>query len=405
MKYDFDKVINRKESHCRKWSNKVLKDKFDLDETAIPMDLADIDFECSPAIKSAIVNRASVGDYSYTFVEDEFYESAVNWNKRRFNIDIEKEWIKLTFGTVSTLHYIVQAYTKEGEGVLINTPAYDPFAEAVENNNRKLYCSSLRLIDNRYYLDFDDIEAKMKDGNIKVYIFCSPQNPSGRIWTKDELYKLSELCLKYNVLLVSDEIHRDVVFKGHEFISLWNAHPDIHNNSLICVSPNKGFNLGGLKTSYVIAKNKEVREILLGQLKRNSITSPNVFAIPAITAAYNDSEEWLDEMTKYVEGNFEIVYDFFEKNIPKAKVMKSDSSFLAWIDVRELFEDEEEANKFFKAAKVTMVVGSYFVKDGEGFIRLNIGCPRATLNEALNRIKETYKKLYHNKFSVSMNIN
>ncbi|MDU4934262.1 MAG: MalY/PatB family protein, partial [Peptostreptococcaceae bacterium] len=403
MKYDFDKVINRKESHCRKWSNKVLKDKFDLDETAIPMDLADIDFECSPAIKSAIVNRASVGDYSYTFVEDEFYESAVNWNKRRFNIDIEKEWIKLTFGTVSTLHYIVQAYTKEGEGVLINTPAYDPFAEAVENNNRKLYCSSLRLIDNRYYLDFDDIEAKMKDGNIKVYIFCSPQNPSGRIWTKDELYKLSELCLKYNVLLVSDEIHRDVVFKGHEFISLWNAHPDIHNNSLICISPNKGFNLGGLKTSYVIAKNKEVREILLGQLKRNSITSPNVFAIPAITAAYNDSEEWLDEMTKYVEGNFEIVYDFFEKNIPKAKVMKSDSSFLAWIDVRELFEDEEEANKFFKAAKVTMVVGSYFVKDGEGFIRLNIGCPRATLNEALNRIKETYKKLYHNKFSVSMN--
>lgn len=405
MKYDFDKVINRKESHCRKWSNKVLKDKFDLDETAIPMDLADIDFECSPAIKSAIVNRASVGDYSYTFVEDEFYESAVNWNKRRFNIDIEKEWIKLTFGTVSTLHYIVQAYTKEGEGVLINTPAYDPFAEAVENNNRKLYCSSLRLIDNRYYLDFDDIEAKMKDGNIKVYIFCSPQNPSGRIWTNDELYKLSELCLKYNVLLVSDEIHRDVVFKGHEFISLWNAHPDIHNNSLICISPNKGFNLGGLKTSYVIAKNKEVREILLGQLKRNSITSPNVFAIPAITAAYNDSEEWLDEMTKYVEGNFEIVYDFFEKNIPKAKVMKSDSSFLAWIDVRELFEDEEEANKFFKAAKVTMVVGSYFVKDGEGFIRLNIGCPRATLNEALNRIKETYKKLYHNKFSVSMNIN
>lgn len=405
MKYDFDKVINRKESHCRKWSNKVLKDKFDLDETAIPMDLADIDFECSPAIKSAIVNRASVGDYSYTFVEDEFYESAVNWNKRRFNIDIEKEWIKLTFGTVSTLHYIVQAYTKEGEGVLINTPAYDPFAEAVENNNRKLYCSSLRLIDNRYYLDFDDIETKMKDGNIKVYIFCSPQNPSGRIWTKDELYKLSELCLKYNVLLVSDEIHRDVVFKGHEFISLWNAHPDIHNNSLICVSPNKGFNLGGLKTSYVIAQNKEVREILLGQLKRNSITSPNVFAIPAITAAYNDSEEWLDEMTKYVEGNFEIVYDFFEKNIPKAKVMKSDSSFLAWIDVRELFEDEGEANKFFKAAKVTMVVGSYFVKDGEGFIRLNIGCPRATLNEALNRIKETYKKLYHNKFSVSMNIN
>ncbi|MEG2354107.1 MAG: MalY/PatB family protein [Clostridium sp.] len=394
MKYNFDKVINRKESHCRKWSNKVLKDKFGLDETAIPMDLADIDFECSPAIKEAISKRALVGDYSYTLVEDEFYDAVIDWNKRRFNVDIEKEWIKLTFGTVSTLHYIVQAYTVEGEGVLINTPAYDPFAEAVIHNDRKLYCSPLKLEDNRYYLDFEDIENQMKDGNIKVYIFCSPQNPSGRIWTKDEIYKLADLCLKYNVLLVSDEIHRDVVFEGRTFISLWNAHPDIYKNSLVCVSPNKGFNLGGLKTSYVLAKNKEVREVLLEQLKRNSITSPNVFAIPAITAAYNDSEEWLDEMSKYVEGNFNIVYDFFEKYIPKSKIMKSDSSFLAWIDVKELFEDEDEAKKFFNIANITMVVGSYFVQDGDGFIRLNIGCPRPTLNEALSRIKQSYENLY-----------
>ncbi|RDY25325.1 pyridoxal phosphate-dependent aminotransferase [Romboutsia weinsteinii] len=394
MKYNFDKVINRKESNCRKWSNHVLKEKFDLDETAIPMDLADIDFECAPAIKEAIMKRASVGDYSYTFISDEFYESVINWNKRRFNVDIEKEWIKLTFGTVSTLHYIVQAYTKIGEGVLINTPAYDPFAEAIENNNRKLYCSPLKLEDNRYYLDFKDIESQMKTGNIKVYIFCSPQNPSGRVWTKDELYQLSELCLKYNVLLVSDEIHRDVVFKGDKFISLWNAHPEIQRTSIICVSPNKGFNLGGLKTSYVLAQNKEVREILLEQLKSNSITSPNVFAIPAITAAYDHGEEWLDEMGEYVYGNFEIVYDFFRNNIPEAKVMESDSSFLAWIDVRGLFKNEDEAKSFFKAANVTMVVGSYFVQDGEGFIRLNIGCPRNTLNEALNRIKHTYETLY-----------
>ena len=400
MKYDFDKIINRKDSNCRKWSNHVLEEKFGLDETAIPMDLADIDFECSPAIKDAIVKRASVGDYSYTFVEDEFYESVISWNKRRFNLDIEKEWIKLTFGTVSTLHYIVQAYTKEGEGILINTPAYDPFAEAVENNNRTLYCSSLKLIENRYYLDFEDIENQMKNGNIKVYIFCSPQNPSGRIWTKEEIYRLSELCLKYNVLLVSDEIHRDVVFKGHKFISLWNAHPEIYKNSLVCLSPNKGFNLGGLKTSYIISQNKEIRDTLLEQLKKNSITSPNVFAIPAITAAYNDSEEWLDEMTEYVEGNFEIVYDFFNKHIPKAKVMKSDSSFLAWIDAREIFEDEDETKQFFKLAKVTMVVGSYFVQDGEGFIRLNIGCPRSTLNESLNRIKETYKSIYCNRIKI-----
>lgn len=393
MKYDFDKVINRKEGNCRKWSNTVLKEKFGMDETAIPMDLADIDFECAPAIKEAIAKRASVGDYSYTYIGDDFYEAVINWNKRRFNVDVEKEWIKLTFGTVSTLHYVVQAYTKEGEGVLINTPAYDPFAEAVLHNNRKLYCSPLKLVDNRYYLDFEDIENQMKEGNIKVYIFCSPQNPSGRIWTKEELHQLCELCLKYNVLLVSDEIHRDVVFKGHEFVSLWNAHPQIKEKSIVCVSPNKGFNLGGLKTSYVLAPNKDVRETLLEQLKKNSITSPNVFAIPAIVAAYNEGEEWLNKMGEYVEGNFEIVYDFFENNMPKAKVMKSDSSFLAWIDVKDVFENEDEAQVFFKEANVTMVVGSYFVQDGEGFVRLNIGCPRPTLNEALRRIKETYDKL------------
>lgn len=388
MKYNFDKVLNRKEGNCRKWSNHVIKEKFGLNEDAIPMDLADIDFECAPAIKEAILKRASVGDYSYTFIGDDFYDAIINWNKRRFDVYVEKEWIKLTFGTVSTLHYIVQAYTKEGDGVLINTPAYDPFAEAVVNNNRKLCCSSLKLNNNRYHLDLEDMENKIKHENIKLFIFCSPQNPSGRIWTKEELYQVSELCLKYNVLLVSDEIHRDVVFKGYRFVSLWNAHPEIYKNSIICVSPNKGFNLGGLKTSYVLIRDLKIRETLLERLKSNSITSPNVFAIPAIVAAYNESERWLDEMTNYVEKNFEIVYDFFETHIPKARVMKSDSSFLAWVDVREVFENEEESKSFFRHANLTMVVGSYFVKDGEGFIRINVGCPKETLNEALNRIKK-----------------
>ena len=394
MKYNFNKVLNRKEGNCRKWSNHVIKEKFGLNEDAIPMDLADIDFECAPAIKESILKIASGGDYSYTFIGDDFYDAIINWNKRRFDVYIEKDWIKLTFGTVSTLHYIVQAYTKEGEGVLINTPAYDPFAEAVVNNNRKLCCSSLKLDNNRYYLDLEDMENQMKYENIRLLIFCSPQNPSGRIWTKEELYQVSELCLKYNVILVSDEIHRDIIFKDYRFVSLWNAHPEIYKNSIICVSPNKGFNLGGLKTSYVLIRDVKIRETLLERLKSNSITSPNVFAIPAIVAAYNESEEWLDAMTSYVEENFEIVYDFFETNIPKAKVMKSDSSFLAWIDVREVFRNEEESKEFFRHANLTMVVGSYFVKDGDGFIRINVGCPRETLNEALNRIKKTYISMY-----------
>lgn len=386
---EYDKVIDRKAGNARKWSDTVLQEKFGLNSEAIPMDLADIDFEVAPAIKEAITKRASVGDYSYTYIPDEFYEAVIDWNARRYDTYMEKEWIKLTFGTVSTLHYIVQAFTEKGEGVLINTPAYDPFAEAVVHNERQLFCSPLINEDNRYYLDFADMERQMQKENIKVFIFCSPQNPSGRIWTKEELYRLSELCIKYDVLLVCDEIHRDIVFKGQKFTSIWNAHPEIKNHSILCLSPNKGFNLGGLKTSYVVIPEPSIRETLLEQLKRNSITSPHVFAVPAIIAAYNESEAWLDGMIDYVEENMQIVYDFFEK-IPEAKVMPSESSFLAWIDVRDWFKDETEMVAFFTKANLTMVVGSYFVQDGEGFVRLSIGMPRELLLEALGWIEKTY---------------
>lgn len=388
--YNFDKIVNRKQSKCRKWNDQILKEKFGLESDAIPMDLADIDFECAPAIKEALVKRAEIGDYSYTFVEDSFYKSVIEWNQRRYQVKMEKEWIKLTFGTVSTLHYIVQAFTEVGEGVLINTPAYGPFAEAVLNNDRTLYCSTLINSDLRYTLDFEDLEEQMSTGHIKLFIFCSPQNPSGRVWTKDELFQVAELCLKYNVLLVCDEIHRDIVFEKNTFISIWNAHPKIKEQSILCLSPNKAFNLGGLKSSYIVIPNEEIRETMFEQLKRNSITSPHVFAVPALIAAYDESEEWLDEMTSYIEGNFQILYRFFEEKVPEAHVMKADSSFLAWIDVHELFENEEEITAFFKEANLTMVIGSYFVQDGEGFIRLNVGMPRTLLQEALDRIEKAY---------------
>ena len=387
--YDLDKVIDRKQGNARKWSNQVLKEKFGLAEDAIPMDLADIDFEVAPAIQAALMKRASIGDYSYSYVPDEFYQAVIDWNQRRYETHIEKEWIKLTFGTVSTLHYIVQAYTEKGDGVLINTPAYDPFAEAVEHNERKLFCSSLINHDNRYYLDFEDMERQMQENKIKLFIFCSPQNPSGRIWTKDELFRLAELCLRYDVLLVCDEIHRDIVYKGQTFTSIWNAHPEIAQHSVLCLSPNKGFNLGGLKTSYVVIPNPQIRETLLDQLQKNSITSPHVFAVPAIVAAYNESEAWLDEMIDYVAENMQIVYDVFAE-IPEAKVMPAESSFLAWIDVRDWFKNETDMQEFFRRANLTMVVGSYFVQDGEGFVRLSIGMPRELLLEALGRIKKEY---------------
>ncbi|MFR6488194.1 MAG: aminotransferase class I/II-fold pyridoxal phosphate-dependent enzyme [Clostridium sp.] len=241
-----------------------------------------------------------------------------------------------------------------------------------------------------YYLDFETMERQMVEEDVKLFIFCSPQNPSGRVWTKKELHQLSELCLKHKVLLVCDEIHRDVIFEREGFTTLWNAHDKIADASIMCVSPNKGFNLGGLKSSYIIVKNKEIRERLLAYLQKVYVTSPHVFAVPAIVAAYNDSEEWLDQLATYIGENFTIVYDWFETHMPKAKVMKSDSSFLAWIDMRDIFKNEEEMQSFFIKANVSMVVGSYFVKDGYGWVRLNIGTQKSILQEALRRIGDTW---------------
>lgn len=389
MNYDFDKVINRKLGKCRKWDNGILKDKFGVDEDAIPMDLADLDFECAPAIKEALVQRASLGDYGYSYCYDDFYDAVIRWNQRRYHVVIEKDWIKLTFGTCGTLHYIVQCFCQPNDAVMINTPAYDPFAEAVEQGGCRLVCNSLKLEHMRYYLDFEQMEKQMIEENVKLFIFCSPQNPSGRIWTKEELDQVSKLCIKHQVLLVCDEIHRDIVFEKDSFTTLWNANDTIVDHSIMCVSPNKGFNLGGLKSSYIIIKNLEIRNKMLAYLKKVYVTSPHVFAIPAFCAAYNESEEWLDQLSVYIKQNFELLYSWFDQHMPKAKVMKADSSFLAWIDMRDVFQDEAQMKDFFVQANLTMVVGSYFVADGEGWVRLNVGCQKSILTTALQRMERT----------------
>ncbi|MGL4992087.1 MAG: MalY/PatB family protein [Sarcina sp.] len=400
--YDFDKVIDRKKSRCRKWEDKVLEQKFGLASDAIPMDIAELDFECAPAITKAIVDRASLGEYGYTYDYEEYYDAVIDWNKRRFDCDIKKEWIKLVFGTCGALHYIVQCFCENGDGVMINTPAYDPFAEAIEHGGAKLICNTLKLENMRYYLDFETMEKQIIENNVKLFIFCSPQNPSGRVWTKEELDKLCKLCLKHNVLLVCDEIHRDIVFKKDEFTTLWNANSEIAKNSIVCISPNKGFNLGGLKSSYLVIKNDDLREKMLKYLKKVYVTSPHVFAIPAIVAAYNEGEEWLDGVTEYIGENFEIVYKWFEKNMPKAKVMRADSSFLAWINIENVFSNEKELKEFFDKANISMVVGSYFVQDGNGFVRLNIGTPRKILLEALNRMEKIIEKESLNKEKIKV---
>lgn len=298
-----------------------------------------------------------LGDFGYSYTYDEYYDAIIHWNKRRFNIELKKEWIQLTFGTCGTLHYIIQTFCRPHNAVMINTPSYAPFADAVFHGDCRLIKNPLKLVNMRYYFDFELMEQQFIEHQVKVFILCSPQNPSGRVWTKEELYQLSELCLKYNVLLISDEIHRDIIHKGTTFVSLWNAHPNIKDLSIVCVSPNKGFNLGGLKSSYVTIANPQIRIQFQDYLKRVYVTSPHVFVIPALIAAYNESEDWLDELGEYIEENFNLAYSWFETHMPKAKVMKADSSFLIWVNIEDVFEDEIALTDFFKKAAVTRYLG------------------------------------------------
>lgn len=393
MKYNFDENFDRTVGNARKWSKEIVEDKFNIHtDDFIAMDLADLDFKTAPAVQKAIMDRASIPDYSYTFVPDKFYDIAIDWNKKRFNMDFNKDWIKITYGTVSTLHNIVQCFTDIGDAVMFHTPAYDPFLEAVENNGRKPIMSTLKIKDNRYEMDFLNMEKQIVDNDVKLFILCNPQNPSGRIWTREELFKLSELCLKYDILLISDEIHRELVFKEKKFTSMWNVSEKLQERMVLCLSPNKAFNLGGLKTSYVIIKNKEILNKFEEQMRKNQITSPNIFAIPAMMAAYEYGGEWLDEMVDYVESNQIMVKKFIDENLPLFKVMESESSFLTWINVGKLLKDDRDKNSFFENIRICPVKGSYFVKDGEDFIRLSIGMNKRLLSEALERIKEEYNK-------------
>ena len=363
----FDKMVDK--SKTRKWN---------VDDGVLAMHIADMDFACPPAIEHAIQERAKTPDFGYGYVPDEYYDAVINWNERRHNLHFEKDWIKLMFGTNGVLRYAVQCFCNPGDSVMINTPVYGPFNEAIEDGNCNPVYNRLAVKDNRYYLDFDLMEKQIIENKVKVYIFCNPHNPGGRIWEKEELYKLADICIKHDVLLISDEVHREMAFKP--FVTMWNSHPEIADHSIFACSLNKAFNLGGLKSSYIAIKNKKIREKYLAYVSRMYVTSPHAFVVPATLAGYNESEEWLDELVEYIKGNFEFVYKFFEEKFPEYDVMKADSSYLVWIRMGEGYED------LFKKAKIKPSPGWEFVDNYDGWVRLNLGTPRYIIEEALNRL-------------------
>lgn len=388
--YSFDENTDRISEKCRKWDRAVIEKNFgEVPQDFIPMWIADMDFSIPKEIEEEFEKAVKRGVFGYTYCYDEFYEAVVDWQHSMHEVQVKREWITLSYGTVSTIHYAIQAFCKEGDYVLMNTPVYDPFdAAAMRQGVNRIY-NSLVIKNDRYFIDFESLERQLKEYKPKLYLCCSPHNPSGRIWSVEELQEVSRLCKENNTILIADEVHAEHIHYG-KFSSILKT--NTKDNLILLTSPNKGFNLGGLKTSYSIIPNDNLRVIFKNKLEQNSVTSPNVFGIIGVIAAYKKCKPWLREISEYIKGNYEIFKEYTERNIPGFKIMEMESSYLVWVDIKKTKLTSAEVTKILaEKAGVLVENGSHFVKDGEGFIRVNLGTQRANIVKALKKIENAMK--------------
>lgn len=378
--YNFDKINNRYNTNSIKYDA--------CDPSVIPMWVADMDFEVLPEIKEALIQRAEHGIFGYADVNDEYKETVKSWMKTRHELDIESDWIITTTGVVTALRLAVQAYTKEHDNVLILRPVYHPFEYTVVQSNRNVIDCPLD-IENNYELDFNLFEQLITNHNIKLFILCNPHNPIGKVWNKEDLYKMGQICKKHNVIIVSDEIHMDFVYKGYKHISFYNVDKSFKDISIICTAPSKTFNLASLHTSNIIIANKELREAFTKVKSINGVGDPNIFGIDACKAAYTYGHQWVDEMVDYLEDNMNYMLDYISEHLPMIKMVKPQGLYLAWLDMRALNMTNEELHDFMiNEAKIRVNDGYIFGKGGEGFIRVNAACPRAVIMKAMAQLKD-----------------
>lgn len=387
--YNFDNVIERRGTNCIKWDT-VLK-KYN-DDNLLPMWVADMDFEILPEISKAVEQRARHLTYGYTYPSDEFYESIIKWNMKRNNYEIKKEWMNVSIGVVPSIKAAIMAFTDKDDKILINTPVYPPFHHSVIDLKRELVTSSLTFDGEKYNIDFEDFEKKIKSG-VKLFIFSNPHNPVGRVWTREELEKITDICYENNVKILSDEIHSDIVFKGKSHVVINTVSEKAKNISIVCAAPSKTFNIAGLATSYIVVENEVIRNKMWEAMSSMGISSVNLFGLIAGEASYNYGEQWLEEMVLYVEENADYVLSYAAEKLPGVKVYKTEGTYLMWLDFRSFgLSQTDLMNKLIKEAKVVLNSGTDFGQEGLGFMRLNIGCPRSMIKVCIDRIADTFEK-------------
>lgn len=390
MKYNFDEIINRKCTSSSKWDNVGPRVG---NPNALPMWVADMDFRCPQPVIDAVIQRAKHMIYGYPYVTDDFREALIHWVEKRHKWVIKPEWIVFSTGVVPVFNTVIQEFTNVGDKVIIQRPVYHPFGFAVDDNNREISDNSLIYKDGKYTIDFEDLERKAKDPKTKVMIFCNPHNPVGRVWNKEELLKVADICLQNHVILISDEIHSDLMLFGHKHIPLASLGEAYAMNTITCYAPSKTFNTAGLRGSGIVIPNSQLRERLEKRFKQNRSIQQNIFALPGFVAAYNQCEDYLEQLIPYLEENVRFLEKFLHENMPKIKLVYPEGTYLMWLDCSAMgIQGDKLADFFIQKAGVAINRGDGFGKEGAAFVRLNIGCPRKTLEKGLNLILSEYKK-------------
>lgn len=391
-KYNFDQATERRGTDCAKWDGlEAAFPDYHLRKDTLPMWVADMDFPAPAEVVEALVARAATGIYGYTNGKTDGFDRAVqNWLSRRHGLDVKAEWIVPTSGVVPAINYAVQAFTKEGDGILYQPPVYYPFRSSIRNNDRKTVENPLVIRDGRYEIDFEDLQRKAADDSVKMMIFCNPHNPVGRVWSEEDVRRVTEICEANGVLLFSDEIHSDLIMPGHRHIP---AAAVSTRNLIAACAPSKTFNLAGIQVSALVIPDESLRGRFQEQVNRNAAGGMNVFSCVALEAAYQHGEDFLQELLDYLDGNRRLVRDALAERLPEAKVYVPEGTYLIWIDLNGTgFEEEEIYRRLLEEAGVAGDLGHWFGEQGRGYVRLNLATQRSRVEEAVQRIAEAFVK-------------
>lgn len=378
MKYDFDKTIDRRATNSYKWDS--------APEGVLPMWVADMDFRMASAIIDALQKRVAHGIFGYTRVPDAYYDAVTSWFSRRHGWDIDREWIIYTSGVVPAVSAVIKALTVPGDKVIVQTPVYNCFFSSIRNNGCEIVSNPLRRTADTYEMDFDALERCAADPRAKVMLLCNPHNPAGRVWTPDELTRLGNICLRNGVTVVADEIHCELVYQGFKYTPFASLSDAFLHRSVTCVSPSKAFNIAGLQIANIVAFDNDMRSRIDKAININEVCDVNPFGVAATIAAYNEGEEWLNQLVDYLHGNYEAMAEFCRRELPEFPITRLEGTYLVWMDCSSLgMPSDALEHALLDDARLWLNAGTMYGAEGEGYMRWNIACPRSVMLDGLNR--------------------